>query len=68
MQNSFKEAKRRLQICSIRIIDTHILQEMKMTVNSGYEQLTLGLQNPFENMIEGNSRDELMNTTPTKSV
>jgi len=49
---TFKEAKRRLQICSIRIIDTCILVEMKETLQSSFNTLIENLTDPFENMIE----------------
>jgi poly(3-hydroxyalkanoate) synthetase len=70
--STFKAAKRRLQICSIRIIDTYILVEMKETLQSSFDSLTENLTDPFENMIEEatSSRNEYgtINTTPTRSA
>jgi len=67
---TFKEAKRRLQICSIRIIDTCILVEMKGTLQSSFDTLIENLTDPFENMIEEarSSRQEEYVATPTRSA
>ena len=67
--DTFKEAKRRLQICSIRIIDTCILVEMKETLQSSFDTLIENLTDPFENMIEEamSSQNEYA-ATPTRSA
>ena len=43
----YKEAKRRLQMCSFRILDKQMLVEMKNELSDGFERLMATAGNPF---------------------